>query len=312
MQTVQTGNGTMKRVLITGGSGFLGAWILRRLHAQGTAARVFDVNADRSKVAEIAGADAAARVEWREGDIRRTDDVVRAAEGCDGVIHLAGVLTPACIADPVRGAEINLIGTINVFEAARVHRLASIVYASSAGVFGPEDPAHPFPTTLYGAYKLAGEGVARSYHAVHAMASIGFRPLVVYGPGRDAGLSAGPSIACREAAMGRAYVHPFSGRSGFVYVEDCADLFVRALASRPTDAAVYNVIGEHASADDVIAQLRRIAPGVKLEVSGPPLPIAPGIAETGLDAAFPGRRRTSLADGLRATFDYYRNRATAR
>lgn len=302
----------MKRVLITGGSGFLGAWIVRRLQARATAVRVFDVNADRSKVAEIAGAATADGLDWRIGDIRRTDDVVAAAEGCDGVIHLAGVLTPACIADPVRGAEINLIGTINVFEAARVHGLASVVYASSAGVFGPDDPVHPFPTTLYGAYKLAGEGVARSYLAVHGIRSVGLRPMVVYGPGRDAGLSAGPSIACREVARGRAYVHPFSGRSGFVYVEDCADLFVRSLSLGPSGASVFNVFGVDASIDEVLDQLRRIVPGANLRVDGPPLPVAPGIAETGLDAAFPGRRRTSLADGLKATVDYYRNKAASR
>ena len=107
----------MKRVLITGGSGFLGAWIIRRLNARGLEARVFDIHDRRQTVAAIAG-DVAHQLDWRVGDIADGDAVGQAMQGCDGVIHLAGVLTPDCAANPVRGARINLIGTLNVFEAA--------------------------------------------------------------------------------------------------------------------------------------------------------------------------------------------------
>jgi nucleoside-diphosphate-sugar epimerase len=214
-------------ILLTGGSGFIGAWIIRRLTKRGVDVRVFDINANRTTVAEIAGKDVAAELDWRSGDIRVTDEVKKAAQECDGVIHLAGVLTPACKANPVLGAEIDLIGTINVFEAARQHGFASVVYASSAGVFGPDDALHPRPTTLYGAYKLACEGCARAYWADIELPSIGFRPLVVYGPGRETGLSAGPSLACRAAARGEEYLHPFTGSTGLVYVDDCAALFDR-------------------------------------------------------------------------------------
>lgn len=294
------------RILLTGGSGFIGAWIIRRLTRRGVDVRIFDINPSRSIVAEIAGDDVARGLDWRAGDIRATDEVLRAAHGCDGVIHLAGVLTPACRENPVLGAEIDLIGTINVFEAARRHGFGSVVYASSAGVFGPDDAVHPFPTTLYGAYKLACEGAARAYWADHRLPSIGFRPLVVYGAGRESGMSAGPSLACRAAARGEAYMHPFTGATGLVYVDDCAALFEQALMTTPKGAAVFNVIGDVATADDVLAEIRRNVPGAQLSASGPPLPIAPGIAEDGLDEFLPGRQRTSLARGIKATIDHYR------
>lgn len=298
------------RVLLTGGSGFLGAWIIRRLASRGIEVRVFDINPNRRTVIDVAGEDLAQTLDWRVGDIRSTDDVMRAAEGCDRVVHLAGVLTPACQANPVRGAEVNLIGTLNVFQSAKQHGFPLVVYASSAGVFGPDDPEHPFPTTHYGTFKLACEGSARAYWIDEGMPSIGFRPLVLYGPGRELGLSAGPSLACRAAARGERFVHAFTGRSGLVYVDDCAALFERALDSRPQGAVVHNVIGDVVAVDEVLAHIRHNVPDAQLSASGPPLPIAAGIGENGLDQAFPDWHQTSLAEGIRATIEHYRARAT--
>ena len=294
------------RILITGGGGFLGAWIIRRLAARGRDVRVLDTIENRATVIAIAGRDVAERAQWCAADIADPGAVLRAAEGCDGVVHLAGVLTPACQANPVRGAQINLIGTLNVFEAARAHRFRSVVYASSAGVFGPDDPVHPRPETHYGAFKLAGEGSARAYWNDAGISSIGFRPLIVYGPGRETGLSAGTSIACRAAARGEAYVHPFTGRTGFVYVDDCAALFEQALDAQEEGARVFNVIGEEADVEDALAHIRREVPGARLSASGPPVRIATGIDEGDLDRAFPDRPRTRLAAGLKSTIDHYR------
>lgn len=296
----------MKRVLLTGGSGFIGAWIIRRLLRAGIEPRVFDLSDRREVVAEIAGDEAAAGLDWRQGDIRIGAQVLRAAEGCDGVIHLAGVLTPQCKADPVRGAEINLIGTLNVFEAARRLGFPSVVYASSAGVYGPDDADHPAPTTHYGAFKLACEGSARAYWADHGLPSVGFRPFVVYGAGRETGLSAGPSLACRAAARGESYVIPYTGSSGLAYVDDVAEAFERALRAPAPGARVFNLVGEVASIDEVMDEIRRQVPDARLAQDGPPLPIAPGMSEAGLDDFLPGRQKTRLADGLAATIAHYR------
>lgn len=294
------------RVLITGGGGFLGAWLIRRLSTHGREVRVLDTTDDRATVRDIAGAAAAAAAQWHVADVADADAVRRAVTGCDGVIHLAGVLTPACRDNPVRGAMVNLIGTLNVFAAARACGLRSVVYASSAGVFGPDDPVHPLPDTHYGAFKLACEGCARAYWLDAGLASVGLRPLIVYGPGRETGLSAGTSIACRAAARGEAYVHPFTGRTGFVYVDDCAELFERALDTPAQGARVFNVVGEEADVEDVLAALRQAVPGARLSAAGAPVRIANGIDESELDNAFPGRQKTRLAAGLAATVEHYR------
>ncbi|MGI9336144.1 MAG: NAD-dependent epimerase/dehydratase family protein [Gammaproteobacteria bacterium] len=295
----------MKRVLITGGAGFLGAWIVKRLVGRGIEPSVFDISPERAIVASIAGA-AANDMEWVVGDIRSGTDVLHAAEGCDGIIHLAGVLTPACRIDPLRGAEVNLIGTLNVFAAAQRYGLSPVVYASSAGVYGPDDPVNPLPGTHYGAFKLACEGCARAYWDDVRLASAGFRPYVVYGPGREVGASAGISLACRAAARGESYVAPFTGACGLVYVDDAAAAFEHALMSPASGANVYNLVGEVASVETALDEIRLQVPGAMLDARGAALPIASGIDEAALDDWFAERPKTSLADGIKATIEHYR------
>lgn len=294
------------RVLVTGGSGFLGAWVIRHLVAAGVTPVVFDRVSGREKVAQVAGAALARDLVWVVGDIRRCDDVMLAAEGCQGVVHLAGMLTPDCSADPVLGAEVNLIGTLNVFETARRFGMAQVAYASSAGVYGPEDNHVPLPATFYGTYKLACEGAARAYWRDHGIASVGLRPFVVYGPGRESGLSAGPTLACRAAARGEPYVHPFTGTCGLVYVEDVAAAFVQAALQPAPGAQVFNMGGEDVAVGRLLDTIRAQVPDARLHAEGPALPIAAGQGEAGLDAWFPGRPRTALADGLARTIAYYR------
>lgn len=295
------------RVLVTGGAGFLGAWIIRRLAPLGHTIRVFDLAENRALISAIAGQDVAKACEWQCGDIVKLDDVRKAADGCDAVVHLAGVLTLACKADPIRGAEIDLIGTLNVFEAARTLSISRITYVSSAGVYGPTDGKTPWPISHYGAFKLACEGSARAYWEDHRIASIGFRPYIVYGPGRDGGLTAGPSLACRAAAKGESYVFSYAGAAGLVYVDDVAAAFQAALLREPDGASVFNLVGVVASPDDVIAELRRIQPGADIRPGGDPLPFTPEIEEGPVREFFPGLPDTKLRQGLEETVAFYRN-----
>lgn len=297
------------RVLVTGGKGFLGAWIMRRLARRGCALRVFDIAEDRRLIARIAGADVASRLDWWTGDIVSSGQVHAAAEGCDAVVHLAGVLTPDCAADPVRGASINLIGTLNVFEAARAHGIARIVYTSSGGVFGPGNGRTPLPQSHYGAFKLACEGSARACWNDHGQASVGLRPYIVYGPGRETGLTAGPTLACRAAARGEAYTIGYSGVAGLVHVDDVAAAYEAAVLHAPDGAHVFNLNGVSASTSEVVEEIRRIAPGARISASGPRLLMPERLADDDLDRVLPGLPKTDLRDGLAQTIRWYREAA---
>ncbi|AYY56075.1 NAD-dependent epimerase/dehydratase family protein [Burkholderia multivorans] len=295
------------RVLVTGGSGFLGAWIIRRLLARGIDCVSFDVGANPRLVDALAPTRAAA-VHWRTGDVADAAATARALDGCDAVIHLAGILTPACAADPVRGAQVNLIGTLNVFEAARAAGLRRVLYASSAGVFGPDDGAVPLPQTHYGAFKLACEGSARAYWHDHGIASVGFRPLVVYGAGRETGSSAGPSLACRAAARGERYTIPFSGTTGLVYADDVAAAYEAALLHDFDGAHAFTLAGEITPVTTLIERIAALAPDARIDADGPPLPIATDfLDDPALARLLPGLPRTALDDGLRQTIAFYRH-----
>jgi len=293
------------KVLLTGGNGFVGSWVAKRLIRRGIDLRLFDIEEDLSTLRAIAGRDADA-TEWRTGDISNRADVERAVQGCDAIIHTAAMLTPACAADPLRGMAVNLGGTLNIFEAAKRAGIGHVIYTSSASVFGPDDPKHPCPQNHYGAFKLAEEGCARAYALESGLFSIGFRPFVVYGPGRKKGLSAGPSFACRAAARGERYAIPFTGRTAFVYVDDVASAYEEALFATPQTAQVFNLAGETAAVDRFIEDIRKIVPSAQISAEGEPLPIAPELEPDALYDVLPKVQRTALRDGVAATIAFYR------
>jgi len=295
------------RALVTGGSGFIGASIIAALMAKGYAIRSLDIKTDDEIARRILGFGADA-CEWVNGDIVDAAAVRDAAGGCDLLVHLAAILTPACQAEPLRGAHVLVDGTLNVFEAARANGISRVLYMSSAGVFGPEQAHTPEPTTLYGAFKLAGEGAARAYWAEHRIASAGFRPLIVYGPERETGMTAAPSLACRAAAHGQDATIPFTGATDFVYVTDVAAAFAEAASAPLEGASVYNITGEAATAEAFAAAVENAAPGVRVRAEGPALPIAPGMDGSALRRAFPAVPLTPIVEGIGRTIEHFRER----
>ncbi len=294
------------KILVTGGGGFIGAWITRRLLDDGHAVRVLD-RAERTALLHRIVGDAIHEVEWRCGDIAQRPEFERALAGCDGIIHLAGLLTPECRANPDRALRVNLGGTLNVFEAALAVGLKRVVYSSSAGVYGPDDGQRPAPATLYGVTKLAAEGIARVYALEHGIASVGFRPYIVYGPGREGGASAGPSLACQAAVRGLPYEIPYTGEVGMVHIDDVAEAFVRALAVPEQRAHVFTLQGETASTDRVIEAIRAQVPSARITAAGASMPIAPRLAEDDLRQHMPELPNTSLATGIARTISTYRS-----
>ena len=290
---------------MTGGAGFLGGWVIGRLLDGGHEIRVFDRGEERGVLRELLG-ERADELEWMVGDVAEADDVTRAVNGCDHAVHLAALLTPACQADPVLGARVNLIGTLNVFEAALRHGLRGVAYASSAGVYGADGDPTPRPDTHYGAFKLATEGCARAYWADHGLPSVGLRPFVVYGPGRETGLTADASLACRAAVRGQPYVIGFTGSCDFVFVDDVAAAFEAAVLRPPESAHAFNPFGQVATVDELIAAIRRHEPGAALSAEGGPLPVQGPLPADDLDRVFPDLPHTGLDDGLERTIEHYR------
>ncbi|MGL4634715.1 MAG: NAD-dependent epimerase/dehydratase family protein [Beijerinckiaceae bacterium] len=293
------------RVLITGGGGFLGAWLLKRLHTAGIETCVFDMHANRALAHGIAGP-FVDTIDWHVGDIGSLASVTNAMHGCDAVAHLAGVLTPFCKDNPLEGARINVIGTLNVFEAARSHDISKVIYTSSGGVYGPDSNGHPVPVTHYGAFKLASEGSARAYWLDAGIASVGMRPFIIFGPGRESGLSAGPTLACRAAAHGKPYVIPFSGAADLVYVDDVALACERALIAPLKGAFTLDLTGQSIDMADLALKINGLCPGSEISCSGPVLPMAGGIHNEWDTTLLELGPETSLDTALEQTVQYYK------
>jgi nucleoside-diphosphate-sugar epimerase len=229
------------------------------------------------------------------GDITDLDAVESAVSQATHVVHLAALQVPFCRDDPPLGARVNVTGTVNVFEAAKRHGLATtLAYASSAAVY--DEHGEIAPRTIYGVYKVANEGTARIYFQDHGVASIGIRPFTVYGPGRDQGVTAAPTLAMQAAARGEPYRIGFGGRTQMHYAPDVAAAFIAAARRPPADADAYNLGGEAVALAEVA---RMIGPDV--EVDEQPLPFPDQLPQPWFDVSL-----TPLADGIAETIETYR------
>ena len=196
-----------ERFLVTGALGCIGAWTCSVLAESGASVVGYDLGTDDRRL-RLAGADDVTVV---HGDIcdREALDRVLDEHAITHVIHLAALLIPQIKASPPRGTAINVGGTVGVLDAAK-SRGIRVAYASSAAVYSQVDDtggpvpndAVGHPTTFYGVHKQACEGLARIFWQEEQVASIGIRPFIVYGPGRDSGLTASPSLAMAAAARG--------------------------------------------------------------------------------------------------------------
>jgi nucleoside-diphosphate-sugar epimerase len=315
------------RVLVTGAQGCIGAWVVKLLLERGIPALIYDLDPNPARLSLLASSEEIRKVRMETGSIEDTDRMKALVrdEEITHIVHLAGVLIPFCQQNPVRGAMTNVIGTLNIFEAARdAGRPVRIAYASSAAVWGrseeyedralsENDALHP--ETHYGVYKQANEGNARVFYLANGISSIGLRPWTVYGVGRDRGLTAGPTIAAKAAVLGKPFQIRASGYMDLQYVEDVADTFLTCVLSELQGAHVFNLAGEVVSMDAFINTLDELRPGARelITASGPQVPVAYKMDDSALRAHVPGIRKTPLREGLRRTLEIFdRLKAEAR
>jgi nucleoside-diphosphate-sugar epimerase len=309
------------RVLVTGGYGCIGSWIAKLLVERGDEVWVYDLARDERRLRQVADPAVADRVGFVPGDV--TDlAALRAAldrHEISHVIHLAGLQVPVCRADPLRGARVNVLGTLAAFEAVKAARprVGRLVYASSAAVFGqPEeyepgavaDDAPLRPTTHYGAFKQCNEANARVYFQDDGLSSVGLRPWTVYGVGRDFGMTSEPTKALKSVALGRPYRISYGGVQDLQFAGDVAAAFLRAAEAPFEGAAVYNLRGAVVGLPEFVRTLEAVAPEARgLVTHGDrQLPIAFDLADDRFQRDFGPLPPTPLADGIRQTLERFR------
>jgi UDP-glucose 4-epimerase len=296
----------MSRVLVTGGAGFIGSHVVDKLIAAGHEPRIMDVRESSHHPG----------VETVLGDMCVLEDMLRAAEGCDAIAHLAAAADVGEVQqDPIWAEQLNARGTANVLEAARQLAIGRVVYASTIWVYSDveaehvdEETALAPPAHLYTATKLAGELYCRSYRELYRVQSTILRFGIPYGP--RARPAAVIPIFVRKALAGEPLTLAGGGLQTrrFVYVEDLADGVVAGLAPQAADRT-YNLVG------DEEVTIREIAERVRDEVGDVELVLTEGRAGDFRGAEVSGARaaaelgweaRTPFAEGLRRYVAWHR------
>lgn len=285
---------TMTRILLTGGTGFIGQRVAKRLLEFGITPCILDLQQALARTELPEGC------ETRAGDVTDPASITAAVAGCDGVVHLAGIMTIDCAADPTRAFRINLLGSLNVFESSKARKIP-VAYLSTAGVYGPDDAVHPTPMTIYGVTKLGVEGIARVYEADHGVPSLGLQPYIVYGPGISSGIASGPSIAIAASARREPSEIKFSGRVGFVHVDDVARILAASMTCGMTGATVLTMAGDTREMDDFIAELAHQSDWNGVTCSGPPLRIPADLANSPVPDWLGAQPVTPIEKGIAVT-----------
>ncbi|MCS7061757.1 MAG: NAD-dependent epimerase/dehydratase family protein [Anaerolineae bacterium] len=308
-----------QRFLVTGALGCIGAWVVRNLVREGTTVAVLDLASNPHRLRLILNDEELARVQFIAGDITDLPTVEAAFKdsAATHVIHLAGLQVPFCKADPPLGARVNVVGTVNVFEAAKRAGLKRVVYASSIAVYGLSDeyPEGPLPhdaplkpRSHYGVYKQANEGTARVYWLDDGLSSVGLRAYTVYGPGRDQGLTSSPTKAMLAAAAGRPYHIGFGGRCAYQFADDVARAFIACARAPFQGAEIFNLRGSVATMGEIVAAIEAAAPDVKGQITfdDKPLPFPEDMDDAAFATALGRIPDTPLAEGVRQTIDIFR------
>lgn len=320
---------TSERILVTGGFGCIGVQVVKWLLLNTDATVIVgarEVSSER--INRLFGDLRAARmscVRLDVRDLRQIEEVLQANE-VTRVVHLAALQTPDCNANRDLGLQINLAGTQNLIEAIKkcAPTLHRFVFASSAAVYGPRHsyPGHrvpmlaePAPVNVYGAWKLAGEQIARFLFQETGIPSLSIRPGVLFGPGRDAGLTAAPTTAMKHVALRLPFEIPFKSRQDYLYSPDVGAAFSNAVMMPFSSYGVFTLPSHTVDTRQFVetlhqaAQELRWSEDVEISIGDAQVPFICDLEFEPFLRAFPSTPHTSLLTAVRQSLIFFRQQA---
>lgn len=306
-----------KKVLITGGAGFIGSYITEQLLGEEVREIVTIDNFIRGSRKNIESPLSTGRVKLVEGDIRNRDLLDQCFEGVDYCFHMAALRITHCAAEPREALEVMYGGTFNVLESCVKHKIKKLVFASSASIYGQADI---FPTqedyppynnyTLYGAAKMANELMCRSFNHMYGLNYIALRFFNIYGPRMDAH-GKYTEVLVRWYHMikeGKVPVIFGDGKQtmDFIYIEDIARANIMALKSNAAND-VFNVASGKETSLEELCRLLLKTMGSGLKPQYIPMPeerrkveVLRRLADVSkAEKAIGFKAKVSLEDGLR-------------
>jgi UDP-glucuronate 4-epimerase len=309
---------TNETFMITGAMGCIGAWVLRNLVQEGTRVVATDLATDPVRPRLVLSADELAQVKFAKLDVTDVKAVRNVVEenGVTHIIHLAGLQVPFCRANPSLGAQVNVVGTVNIFEAARHAGVKGLAYASSLAVLGPAeeypegrvgDDVPLLPQTLYGVYKVANEGTARIYWQDWQVGSVGLRPYIVYGVGRDQGMTSDIAKAILAAAAQQRFHIRFDGPVGLQHANDVAKMFIGGARAQYQGAAMCNLRNDVVEVAEFVQLLKAEVPDAQITYTlNKPLPFPWDLDDGGLRTILGGMPYTPVATAIHSDLAHFR------
>ena len=308
-----------KRVVITGGAGFIGSNLAEELAGENEVILIDDLST--GKVENIEGLLKTGAVKLVKGSVTDLDFLREQFKGADYVFHLAALPSvPRSVADPLVSNEINLTGTLNVLIAARDNKVSKVIYASSSSVYGdmPNSPKSenmpPSPMSPYGVGKLAGEYYCQVFTQVYGLPTISLRYFNVYGPKQDPSSEYAAVIPRFIASIlkGEPPIIFGDGQQtrDFTFVQDVVEANILAAESEAT--GVFNVgSGSQISINELARLIMRLV-GKNLElVHASPRPgdVRHSLADISkAEEAIGYRPRYNLKQGLKETIKWFSSR----
>jgi nucleoside-diphosphate-sugar epimerase len=266
--------------LITGGTGFIGSYLTKQLLADGANTVVcFDYAPNPEVIQQKVSQAQMNQVKIVKGDT--SDDnkaLIRICEEneIEKIIHLAGLLAAESELNPFMATKINCIGTLNVFETARILSLKKVVWASSISVYGtpaqyddeflPNDAPH-LPSTIYGMTKSFSEYMGRHYYNKYNLDTLGLRYSTIYGVGRLRGSGVFTTELIEKPALGREARVPHGDDAiNWLYIEDAARATILAAESLPTKSRALVIGGDWRPIAEVREYVMKLLPDSRIEL----------------------------------------------
>lgn len=322
---------TSERILVTGGFGCIGVQVVKWLLLNTDATVIVgarEVTAER--INRLFGDSTLARLACVRLDVRDQQQLegVLETHSVTRVVHLAALQTPDCNANRDLGLQINLAGTQNLIEAVKRCRptLRRFVFASSVAVYGPRRSypgpkvpmlSEPTPVNVYGAWKLAGEQITRFLFQETGIPSLSIRPGVLFGPGRDAGLTAAPTTAMKHVALRLPYEIPFKSRQDYLYSPDVGAAFGNALLAPFSEYGVFTLPSHTVDTRKFLETLHQAAAelgcleDVRISIGDAEVPFICDLEFEPFLNAFPSTPHTPLLTAVKESVIYFRQQAAS-
>lgn len=309
--------------LVTGGCGFIGCHIIRQLQRQGHTPVCYDLHPHKTSIEEVLTAEEIERLTIVEGGLDDRDALARVMcdNKVDAVIHMAALLGDIAEKDPYAAFQVNVLGLINVFEAAIQAGVKRVVWAASQSSFGTEEfyrelypgkslvpnDAVMKPSLVYGETKVACEFLGEWYHEKYGLETIGLRYCMVFGLARMRGNGQFATELMNKPALGEKGVVNYGDTAPcWIYVEDAARAAVMACQCPDPKSRAFTIGGDIRTLSDLRDYVLTLLPDAQIELLPGKFPAAFNLDISAAKEELGFECEYSVEEGTRITINLLR------